>query len=317
MEIALTPGDEMPKDKAASFFVAQRIVLPRQSIARYDFANPDRLGRSVYVLLQQVHERFPMTLNQLLLMRVRMGIHLSSLRLEKDSCAHFLRRDYSWSVAAAFQVIGRGVWLLSLSRSTALRLMDRWLGGPGQSVERPPETWTPLEQAILRGLLTTFAEAYAMAWAQLGEQMELRLTQLFVGDWTEQAVTLLSESSGALLLSHRLQVGEEAGVVQWLLPAETLLGFSERQRRTATTPSATPHSRHVNLSLRCGWRGEPIPLRRLPQLQVGDILLLQAPLLIWHNDRPIAIGKPFRKGNRIVVQVTAHRHRKGGEKKGI
>jgi flagellar motor switch protein FliM len=309
LEIALTPSDEMPRGNAASFFVAQRIVQPRQSIVRYDFANPDRLGRSVYVLLQQVHERFPMTLNQLLLMRVRMSVHLSPLRLEKDSCAHFLRRDYGWSVAAAFQVMGRGVWLLTLSRSIALRLMDRWLGGPGQSVERPSEGWTPLEQALLRGLLTTFAEAYAAAWAQIGERMELRLTQLFVGDWTEQAATLFSESGGALLLSHRLQVGDETGVVQWLLPAETLLGFSERQRRTGTMPSATPLSHHVAISLRCGWRGEPIPLRRLPKLQVGDILPLQMPLLIWHGDRPIAIGKPFRRGNRIVVRVTARKQR--------
>jgi CheY-specific phosphatase CheX len=191
LEIALTPSDEMPRGNAASFFVAQRIVQPRQSIVRYDFANPDRLGRGVYALLQQVHDRFPTTLNQLLLMRVRMSVHLSPLRLEKDSCAHFLRRDYGWSVAAAFQVMGRGVWLLTLSRSIALRLMDRWLGGPGQSVERPSEGWTPLEQAILRGLLTTFAEAYAAAWAQIGERMELRLTQLFVGDWTEQAATLI------------------------------------------------------------------------------------------------------------------------------
>jgi len=309
LEIALTPSDEMPRGNAASFFVAQRIVQPRQSIVRYDFANPDRLGRSVYVLLQQVHERFPMTLNQLLLMRARVSVHLSPLRLEKDSCAHFLRRDYGWSVAAAFQVMGRGVWLLTLSRSIALRLMDRWLGGPGQSVERPSEGWTPLEQALLRGLLTTFAEAYAAAWAQIGERMELRLTQLFVGDWTEQAATLFSESGGALLLSHRLQVGDETGVVQWLLPAETLLGFSERQRRTGTMPSATPLSHHVAIPLRCGWRGEPIPLRRLPKLQVGDILPLQMPLLIWHGDRPIAIGKPFRRGNRIVVRVTARKQR--------
>jgi flagellar motor switch protein FliM len=309
LEIALTPSDEMPRGNAASFFVAQRIVQPRQSIVRYDFANPDRLGRGVYALLQQVHDRFPTTLNQLLLMRVRMSVHLSPLRLEKDSCAHFLRRDYGWSVAAAFQVTGRGVWLLTLSRSIALRLMDRWLGGPGQSVERPSEGWTPLEQALLRGLLTTFAEAYTMAWAQLGEQMELRLTQLFVGDWTEQAATLFSESGGALLLSHRLQVGDETGVVQWLLPAETLLGFSERQRRTGTMPSATPLSHHVAISLRCGWRGEPIPLRRLPKLQVGDILPLQMPLLIWHGDRPIAIGKPFRRGNRIVVRVTARKQK--------
>jgi flagellar motor switch protein FliM len=166
-----------------------------------------------------------------------------------------------------------------------------------------------LEQAILRGLLATFAEAYAAAWAQIGERMELRLTQLFVGDWTEQAATLFSESGGALLLSHRLQVGDETGVVQWLLPAETLLGFSERQRRTGTMPSATPLSHHVAISLRCGWRGEPIPLRRLPKLQVGDILPLQMPLLIWHGDRPIAIGKPFRKGNRIVVRVMARKQR--------
>jgi hypothetical protein len=47
----------------------------------------------------------------------------------------------------------------------------------------------------------------------------------------------------------------------------------------------------------------------LPKLQVGDILPLQMPLLIWHGDRPIAIGKPFRRGNRIVVRVTARKQR--------
>ncbi|GBC99741.1 CheY-P phosphatase CheX [bacterium HR17] len=303
LEIALMPGDTQGNGGCRDFFVAQHIVRPQQFIARYDFANPDRLGRSVYALLQQVHDRFPLTLNQLMTVRGRVGARLSPLRLEKDSCAHFLRREYDWSVAAFFQVVGHGVWVLALSRSIALLLIDRWLGGPGQMGERIATAWTPLEQAVLQAVMATVGDAYAIAWTQVTEQVTLRLTHVLTGDWTAQASTMLNEGSGALLLSHRIHIGEEVGVLQWLLPADTLLGFSERHRRTASRPSATPLARSVVVTLRCGWQSDPIPLRQLAQLKVGDLLPLHHPLVLWHDNRVIGTGKPFRKGNRIVVQV--------------
>jgi len=132
LAIALFPG-EGDGDGVRSTFVAQQIIQPRRSVIRYDFANPEHLGRTVYTILQQVHERYQQLLGQQVSIQMRIGIRLSPPRLEKDTFLNFLQRDYRWSVGAAFNAtVGNGVWVLALSQSIALMVIDRLLGGPGK-----------------------------------------------------------------------------------------------------------------------------------------------------------------------------------------
>ncbi len=112
LAIALSPteGDE---SSGRNVFVAQHIIQPRRSVVRYDFSNPEHLGRTVYAILQQIHERYQQLLSQQVGIRMRIGIRLSPARLEKDTFVNFLRRDYQWSVSAAFNTTtGNGIWIL-------------------------------------------------------------------------------------------------------------------------------------------------------------------------------------------------------------
>lgn len=304
LAIALSPS-EGDDGSIRNVFVAQHIIQPRRSVVRYDFSNPEHLGRTVYTILQQIHERYQQLLSQQVGIRMRIGIRLSPARLEKDTFVNFLQRDYQWSVSGAFSTtIGNGVWILALSQSPALMLIDRLLGGPGKASSERSE-WTPLERALLNRILGLLGDAYAEAWQQYAHsRLNLRLMQIFTGDLSDQTLTFQS-GGGALLISHKLQVGEETGVLQWILPTESLSALISKRTRFSSVNSAmtSPLSPTLRLTLHFGWQGFPITMHQLQNLQVGTILPLQNNFLIWCKGRVIGMGKPYRRNGRLVAKV--------------
>lgn len=305
LAIALSPN-EGKVDGSKSVFVAQHIIQPRRSVIRYDFSNPEHLGRTVYSILQQIHERYQQLLSQQIAIRLRIGLRLSPARLEKDTFINFLQRDYQWSVGAAFATTtGNSTWVLALSQSLALMLIDRLLGGPGKTPSVERNEWTPLERAMLKQILRLLGDTYAEAWQQQGNsQVTLRLMQVFTGDLSDQTVNFQS-SGGALLVSHRLQVGEEAGVIQWILPTESLSALISKSTRYGSVNSAmtSPLSPNLHLTLHFGWQGFPITMRQLQNLKVGTILPLQSDFIVHCKGRVIGIGRPYRRNGRLVAKI--------------
>ena len=304
LAIALSPseGDGVEKN----VFVAQHIIQPRRSVVRYDFSNPEHLGRTVYLVLQRVHERYQQLLNQQSGIRMRIGLRLSAARFEKDTFINLLQRDFQWSVAAALSTgTGNGVWILTLSQSLALSLIDRWLGGPGKAISPEKKEWTPLERIALSRILELLGSAYADAWAQQGyAHPTLRLLQIFIGDLSDQTINF-QISGGALLVSHKIQVGEETGVLQWILPAESLSALISKPSHqvSISLTQTSPLSPAVRLKLSFGWRGFPISIQQLKNLKVGAILPLQSNFLIWCEGKIIGVGQPCRRNGRLVAKI--------------
>lgn len=305
LAIALSPS-EGDDGSGRNVFVAQHIIQPFCSVVRYDFSNPEHLGRTVYTILQQIHERYQQLLSQQVGIRMRIGVRLFPARLEKDTFVNFLQRDYQWSVSAAFNTAtGNGVWLLALSQSLALMLIDRLLGGPGKAPPFEGNEWTPLERALLNRVMVLLGDTYAEAWQQHAHsQLNLRLTQVFTGDLSDQILNFQS-GGGAFLISHRLQVGEEMGVLQWILPTESLSALISKRARFSSVSSAmtSPLSLTLQLTLHFGWQGFPITMHQLQNLQVGAILPLQSNFLILCKGRVIGMGKPYRCNGRFVARI--------------
>ncbi len=306
LRLTLTPKEQL-KGTGFLSYVARQIVQPKYSVVRCDFANPDNLGRAAYLLLQQVQERYQHLMRQQVSMRYRLPIHLSPPRLEKDTFAHFLQRDYQWSVVAAFAVahpLGSSLWLLALSQSIALVLIDRWLGGPGKPPVTERQEWTPMELAAVRQVLANLGETYAEAWRPHSPNLALRLTHLFVGDISQHALAL-PNAGGALLISHRIQANEETGTLQWLVPTDSLSQLVATRGRRPSFPAfrASSLSPQLPVHLRCGWQGQPLSLWQLSKLQVGTVLLLTGPCQIWCEGHLLGIGRPFRRNGRIVVKI--------------
>ncbi len=181
-------------------------------------------------------------------------------------------------------------------------LIDRLLGGPGKAPSVERSEWTPLERALLNRILGLLGDTYAEAWQQyVHSRLNLRLMQVFTGDLSDQTLTFQS-GGGALLISHRLQVGEETGVLQWILPTESLSALISKRTRFSSVSSAmsSPLSPTLRLTLHFGWQGFPITMQQLQNLQVGTILPLQSNFLIWCKGRVIGMGKPYRRNGRLL-----------------
>jgi len=309
LAVALSPSRRC-LDRGNKVFLAQHIIQPRRSVYRYDFSSPENLGRSVYAILQQVYERYHQLLSQRVGIRMRLGLRLSPPMLEKDTFINFLQRDYQWSVAAAFNSrLGGGIWVLAVSQSIALTLIDRWLGGLGKATSFEKKEWTPLERAALMRILSLLADAYADAWAQQGySQPNFQLLQVFTGDLSDQTITF-QVGGGALLASHKLQFGEEMGMLQWILPAESLSALISKPSRQVSISLAqtSPLSPAVRLKLSFGWRGFPISIQQLKNLKVGAILPLQSNFLIWCDGKVIGVGQPYRRNGRLVAKIVQWR----------
>lgn len=179
----------------------------------------------------------------------------------------------------------RGVGVLEISPSLALCLLDRLMGGPGES-NAPARELTEIEIALLGQISQLLTEAWCVHWAGwkelkpalIGHESDPRYLQTSAPDSTQLVATFTA------------QIGECTGQLRLALPFATLEPLLQKIRAelkppaepaapaapTARTANWNPALDHVNIPIHAELPGPQITARMLQALKVGDVLSLPA-----------------------------------------
>ncbi len=241
------------------------------------------VGKDDRAALEPVLARFARDFGTLLTARLQIPVEVAPLAIDCVPCREFVLALESPCASLVFRLdaglAARGV--LELGPDVAFHLLDRLLGGPGESaVLRRP--LTSLEQSVVRTAAEGGIQCLRAAWngtLPFGAEPEQYLAD------PERVGALLGD--GDVLVAH-LELRDEAfrGSCAVALPAkivaETLpaagLGVGPQAGRAAMEPAVEAGLMHARLGVTARLPQFRISARALAGLKPGQILHTQQPV---------------------------------------
>jgi flagellar motor switch protein FliM len=280
-------------------------------VVRYNFRRPDRVSKEQMHALQFLHERGARNLSTSLSAYLRTTINLSVASVEQFSYQEFLSSlsdptaFYSLSIAP-FDEVGA----IEINPSVAFAMMDRMLGGTGQSVavSRP---LTEIEQNVVDEVVKLLLDGLAEAWKAVTS-----LTFSIRGRETRpQMLQVAAPNEIVCAVIFDLKVGDVRGMISLCIPtnvvetAGTVSTAWQRQRRELTPAERTWMTENLS---RVPMPVVPLIRTRLKTgavlaLKPGEIVMLPLPA-----DRPLDVyvggvrklaGRLASERGRLMVQI--------------
>jgi flagellar motor switch protein FliM len=202
---------ESPGDQASSPEKRKRVVP-------YNFRRPDRLSKEQVRALYLLHDLFSHSLSSSLPIFLRTISEVTLISVEQQAYVEYL---YGLPDPTAIFTLSmhplQGVSVLELNPTLAFPLVDRLLGGKGESIPATRAV-TEIEQKILEGFLKIVIDDLRDAWKPI-----LDLDMLIVGRETRpQLLQIVAPNEVVLSIVFHVQVGEARGMMSLCVPAVIL-----------------------------------------------------------------------------------------------
>ena len=256
-------------------------------IVRYDFRRPDRVSKEQIHALQFLHERCARNISTSLSAYLRTMINLSVASVEQFSYGEFLA---SLTDPTAFYALGIAPFdelgALEINPSIAFALIDRMLGGVGESmpVNRP---LTEIEQNVVDSVVKLLLDGFAEAWkpvASLTFSIRARETR-------PQMLQVTAPNEIVVAVVFDVKVGDVRGRVNLCIPANVV------ETAGAQVARAWPRHRRELTATERAWLEEnfgriPVPVVPLirTRLKAGAVLSLQKGEIVA---LPLAADQPL------------------------
>jgi flagellar motor switch protein FliM len=284
-------------------------------IVAYDFRNPVFLSEIDLRQLRNLHDDFVRYLSARLSLFLRMEFGLKVTDLTTQAYVTFTESLTSPTHLCLFRsepLVGVGI--LDIHPRLALTIVDRLLGGKGNSVkaDRP---LTEIEVGLLGDIVQIMLEEWCRQWK---------------GDH-ELNPTIVSHESGghflrtaprdAIILSVAFEAtfGDCTELIKIGIPYYTIEPLikrfqAKRQKDTSIGVSAKePHWQRsydrISVPVRAQWDAFEVTLREITSMRVGDVIEMPSELFqrtrVLLNGVPKFIGAVGIDDDRVAVQITS------------
>ena len=264
--------------------------------------------------MQALHEAMCKPLAASLSARLRNLVQVSVVKVEQSTLEEYLRQTAEGYVLSLVEMEPLpGAMLVGMSLDTALALIDRLLGGRGQTLEQV-RPLTEIEVALVRRLVAGLVEGIAEGWRGVAEVKPL-LVETAVSPRNAQ-VTFATDA--VLLPTMDVKIGDTVGTLTFCLSHRLLEpampALTSRQASTQSTtaapgdvPTVGRPLRNVGIPVRAYLGGVTVPVRDVMELRVGDVLrldsILGSEIRLLVGGRPRFTGRPGLRNGHLAVQV--------------
>lgn len=190
----------------------------RHRVVPYDFRRPDRLSKEQVRSLYLLHDMLSHSLSSSLPIFLRTISEVTLISVEQQAYAEYLYGlpDPTAIFTMKMQPL-QGMVVLELNPSLAFPIIDRMLGGPGQTLPEGRAV-TEIEQKILEGFLKVVIDDLREAW-----KPHLELDIVIVGRETRpQLLQIVAPSEVVLTIVFHVRIGDTRGMMSFCIPAVTL-----------------------------------------------------------------------------------------------
>ncbi|HEY8490790.1 MAG TPA: flagellar motor switch protein FliM [Dehalococcoidia bacterium] len=292
-------------------------VSADRSIKPYDFRRPDKFSKDQIRTLLALHQGFARLVSTALSSQLRSVATVKLSSIDQSLYEEYVQQLPTPTVIYVVSMEPMpGTILVEFSMDLAMVSIDRLLGGAGRLLDQPHEI-TDIEITLLRTLSRSFLGSLTEAWENVAT-IKPKLQDIAFGS---QMVQVASANDVCIVVLFEVHVGEVMGgmsiclpyvVLEGLLPKLTnqaILVSGQRKAPTRADKEALQWNlkrAEVTLSVCLG--SAEVTTRELLELQVGDVLRLEAPV-----SRPLDVtvigqtkfrGYPGLLGSRLAVRVS-------------
>lgn len=255
-------------------------------IQNYDFRRPNRISKNQVRTLQTVHESFAEVFGYYLVSKLQTIVSITVTSVDQLFYSEFILSVSNPSCLYVFDIEGTdGSGIMEISPQLALTIVERLLGGSAE-VQVKPRTITPIEQAVIRGVIEHALDDLRNAWRSIAE-LNFSYSRL---EMEADFVQIAPSSEIVVVVSFDVNIGVNTYLMNLCFPTfalEEVLARLNRQQVTTSVIKQSPSRMRENmeiLSQQISTTFLPIiaelgkasmTVKELLELQVGDVLKLK------------------------------------------
>jgi len=286
-----------------------------EDIRTHDFRQSGFLTPSELRRIRLRHEQFIRSLAARLAIFLRLEFSLQLSKVQIGGYQNFIENLPTPTHITLFKTDPlKGVGLLIIPPRLGLTLVDRLLGGAGQTTEESREL-----SEIETALTDQVASLIISEWCNHWPEMRGLQPSLLGHENNSRYLQTATPDTAMLILTMNGGIGEQSEPIQLVFPYATLeplvrllspsLPGSETAPARALKPKWNAEFNDVKVPVIAEWHGLKLSANEISRLRVGDMLALdpacaaQVHLRLSHV--PKFTGRPGTSGGKWAVQLTA------------
>ncbi len=304
-----------PKAPGAEPLKAPRMTMGRSSLAYevYDFRRPDKFSKEQLRTLQMLHETFARLAGSATSAYLRTPVTIDLISLEQVPYEEYLRSiNHSvFTIMSLPPLSGQAV--LEMEFGLVFTMIDRMLGGPGQSINR--NVLTDIERPLLMQTIERLFQALKAAW----EAVVIVSPSIEGMETSAQFVQIAPPNDIVVTILFEVKIGQQRSAMSLCIPYLLLkpitAKLSAQKWFASSSRRHSPASRRVmaqqlgrteiDCSIELG--RAKLNIRDFLGLKSGDIVRLdqkaEDDLTLLVSRVPKFFGKPARRGKQLVFTV--------------
>jgi len=304
---ALSTG-EMDAEELKKEEVEKRVKV-------YDFKRALRFSKDQIRSLTRIHENFARLLTTYFSAQLRTYIHIAVASVDQLPYEEFVRSIPKMTILNVYEVPPLdGHIILEVNPNIAYAMMDRVLGGRGESVNKV-DNLTEIETKIMTSLFEKAFENLQEAWSTIVD-IDPIMTDFEVNP---QFLQLVSPNDTVIVISLNIQVGDTTGMINMCIPHVVLepiipnlsahywMQTSQKERSPEEMAMLEKRITHSEMIVAAELGETSITIHDFLQLDVGDVIELSqpidAPLTVKIGDVPKFYGQPGKVGKKLAIQI--------------
>ena len=286
----------------------------RHRIVPYNFRRPDRLSKEQVRSLYLMHDLLAKVLSSSLPLFLRTMCEVNLIAVEQQSFGDYVRGMPDPTTIAKITADQlKGTFAIEINSSIAFPIIDRMLGGEGQSAQ-DGRSATELEVKVLEGFLKVVTDSYCEVWRPVVDFK----AEVTGHETSPQLFQMVAPNEVVITIVYQMQVGEARGSMSICLPIGILEGVIEKFTQSKYSSHKTPSPEatnallkklsDINFAVAANLDRVPAAVSDLMGLGVGDIVRtyhrVDRAVNVQVGDRVRFTGKIAALDGRIVVQMT-------------
>lgn len=291
----------------------------RQDIVSYDFRRPNRISKNQLRTIQNIHETFAETLSYYFVSKLQTIATINVTSVDQLFYSEYILSVANPNCLYVFDIEGSdSAGVLEISPPLALTLIERLLGGMAEQ-PRKPRSLTPIEQAVLRGIVEHILADLSSAWRSVTD-CTFKYNRF---ESEPDFVQIAPASEIVLVVSFDVSIGLNAFLMNICFPTFALEEIIARlgTEAVATRYAARRRDREneaqralqqllsvIELTVTTELGKASISVRELLNLKAGDVLKLDTritdELVVLLDGKPRFAARPGKVDNKKAVRIT-------------
>lgn len=282
----------------------------------YDFKRPQRVNKDQVRAVENLHEQFARLFSSTLAASMRMVIDVDLAFVDQTLYGEFVLSLGTPCTAYSFVMDPPGSQaVLCFAPELMMSIVDRALGGKGQSFSGDMRPLTQIERNIVNKLVSRLLADFEATWDAI---TPVQVTDVVL-ETNPEFIQIAGSGDPVVIVAFEAHSKHTTGLIHLCYPLSTIEPFLPRltpgsQRQDARRPQGDAVANNRSLSkmqvstIIQVAKGN-LPLKEVAELKTGDVIKLDThkndPAVVFLGNQPKFLARPGLDGRRRAAQILA------------